>query len=94
VDIVGAASLAEEIDLGKCIDTETTTKLIKVVTDRGISWDMALSIQSEDVSLCLGYYQWKSNESLVVLVLKKKGDCNTFLTVLPNIGFSQIFQPM
>jgi hypothetical protein len=98
LDICGKTSLEEECNLYTCPVTGAITKYYRVSTDRGVSWDQALALLSEQIDRESGFYQAKyhsaSKNELYALVLKKKEifpvstmTSKYYHLVRPNTGF-------
>jgi hypothetical protein len=98
LDICGKTSLEEECNLYTCPLTGAVTKYFRVSTDRGVSWDQALALLSEQIDEESGFYQAKyhsaSKNELYALALKKKEilpvstmTSKYYHLVRPNTGF-------
>jgi hypothetical protein len=98
LDICGQTSLEEESDLYTCPRTGAVAKYYRVSTDRGVSWEQALTHLSQQSDKESGFYQATyqaaSKSDLFVLALNKKEifpvssmSSKYYHLVRPNTGF-------
>ncbi len=81
------------MDLFVCKNTSTTTKYLRIETDRGISWEEVKQM-SEANAFSLGFYNWKGKPESVGLAVRKDGRDDLFAMIKPNNRFTESVQPM